>query len=297
MAYIWARPIASPEGSPWIANWATNNGNGFIHPQAYFPEQYQAEAPCPLYVGCAMRDGWRALDPCNSEYKGDDPLSASWPPPQPPAEYDAWLAAQRKWIPYEYIAYNGVESSTPCSSVLGVPNAANTAQWLKFDFPGSADWKFAANWTGIRVVALCSRHHFVTNDGSCDQKGPVRLRVGVYKHTAAYPAYPTTWDASKFSSVEVEFSTYGVSWYRNPYGMGVATAVFDITTPPDGPWTIADEARYWVIFGQTKSTQGSGNGNNNGIIGLSKIWAGAIADLTGSPGSSSPDTIHSQVVG
>lgn len=295
MAYIWVRPAASPQSAP---NWSVNAGQGFPHSSISVPPQYAAEVPCPLTIGCNTNHMWRALDPVHWEYRDPNlPLMGSWPPPQPGPDYDAWLTQQRQWMPYAYIAYNGSVAENSCAETRGVPNAENTAQWLRFDFASSADWPFAQNWSGIRFVCQLNRHHYTTNEGTCESNGFLRLRVGVYKHTAAYPALPATWDPARFAFQEIEFSTFGVGVYVNPYGAGTANAVFDLTTSPDGTWNIAEQDRYWIVIGQVLSTQGLPNGSDNKSLALRKFWAAGIADLTGTPGATSPDTIHSQVTG
>ncbi len=296
MAYNWVRPVASPQSAP---NWATNAGQGWPFWSLGVPPQYLTERPCPLYVGCATVDAWKWLDPVYAEYRDAAyPEMGAWPPPQPGPSYDTWLAQNRQWMPYEVMAYSGIVPETPCAETLGLPLAENTAQWLRFDFAASADWPFVTTWSGIRVVVQVNKHKPVTNEGSCSQTGKARLVVGLYRHSADYPALPATWNAADFTSQEFEFNNFGVGNYVNPYGAGVANVVVDFPTPPGGgPWLVAEEKRYWVVIGQELSEQGKLNGSDNQILSLRKCWAASIATLGGSPGSTSPNTVNVSVQG
>lgn len=295
MAYIWGRPNATP-----VALTQSGAMSQFIHWSAGVPAAYLPERPWPLWAPLYNNQAqYLWMDPVYSEYRdAAHPDMGKWPPPQPGAAYDAWVAEQRLWMPYEQIAYNGSAPDTPCSETRGVPNAENRGQIYHFDFSSSPDWPFVTAWTGVRLVAQINKHQYITNEGDCAQQGPCGVAFWVQKAASAYPAIPAAWATDNQLIQSFELNDYGLGGYTNPYGGGVGNFQFETTTPPGGAWTIADVDKYWFHITQTApSGQGRVNGSDNMDVAVRKVWAAAIVTLGGAPGASSPNTGHFSVVG
>lgn len=295
MAYIWGRPNLSP-----IAVAQSGSLSQFAHWSIGVPAQYQSERPWPLYIPAhdnALQ--WMWMDPVYPEYRSATyPLMGSWPPPQPGAPYDDWVNQQRQWMPYEQIAYSGVDAGTPCSGVLGVPLAENQGQIYHFDFSSHPDWPFVTAWTGVRLVAQINKHSYVTNEGSCNKQGPAQAAFWVKKSPSAYPTPPTWADPTTLIQA-FELNDFGLQIYTNPYGYNIGSFQYEtVTHPGGGPWVIADVDKYWFTITQTRpSGQGKLSGADNSIIAVRKVWAAAIVTLGGAPAGSSTSTGHMAVVG
>jgi len=294
MAYIWGRPNATP-----VALTESGSMSQFLHASIGTPPAYASERPWPLWAPHDNNYQWMWMDPVYSEYReASHPLMGTWPPPQPGAPYDAWVAEQRLWMPYSQIASNGVSADTSCSDVLGIPSPTSRGQIYHFDFSSSSDWPFVTAWTGVRLVAQICKHGHVTNEGLCGENGPAGVSFWVQKAAAAYPAIPALWATDNQLIQSFELNNYGLGKYVTPYGMNVGDFEFETTTAPSGAWTIADVDKYWFHITQNNpSAQGKPNGSDNIMIGVRKVWAAAIVTLGGSPSGSSPNTGHFSVVG
>ena len=272
----------------------------YLHWSAGVPAQFQSERPWPLFIPAhSPLYQWMYMDPVYPEYRDVNyPLMGQWPPPQPGAAYDQWTQQQRQWMPYEQIAYSGVNPGTPCSAVRGVPLAENTGQIYHFDFTSAPDWPFVTAWTGVRLVAQINKHSYVTNEGDCHANGPTGVAFWVQKAAAPYPGIPAAWATDITLIQSFELNDFGLSPNASPYGANVGNFQFETSAAPGGVWDIANADRFWFHITQSRpSQQGSGTGQDNIILAVRKVWAAAIVTLGGTPAGVSTDTGHISVVG
>jgi hypothetical protein len=296
VAYIWGRPNFTP-----IAIAQSAALSQFAHWSLGVPPQYLSERPWPLYIpGHDNALQWMWMDPVYPEYRDVNyPLMGQWPPPQPGAAYDQWTQQQRQWMPYEQIAYSGVNAGTPCSGVRGVPLAENQGQIYHFDFTSQPDWPFVTAWTGVRLVAQINKHSYVTNEGTCNANGPTGVAFWIGKSGSAYPTPPSPFGGVGITLMQsFELNDFGLSPGASPYGANVGNFQFETTSAPAGVWDVANADRFWFYITQTRpSGQGSGTGQDNIILGVRKVWAAAIVTLGGTPSGISTNTGHISVVG